>query len=138
MFKLLSLCLLLKYREQLEGRNSIKEYKKMMYINTNILLHKDHKIGKICTLGIFLCLILWEDFLSVVSKFLRRTWCVRWWNSGAAGGKSATKSSARKTPKVHLYEIDVKKYGFQNRKLILKTPLHSKWRQQTVMTIAQF
>ena len=55
-----------------------------------------------------------------------------------AGGKSATKSSARKTPKVHLYEIDVKKYGFQNRKLILKAPLHSKWRQQTVMTIAQF
>jgi hypothetical protein len=55
-----------------------------------------------------------------------------------AGGKSATKSSARKTPKVHLYEIDVKKYGFQNRKLILNTPLHSKWRQQTVMTIAQF
>ena len=48
------------------------------------------------------------------------------------------KSSARKTPKVHLYEIDVKKYGFQNRKLILNTPLHSKWRQQTVMTIAQF
>ena len=40
--------------------------------------------------------------------------------------------------KVHLYEIDVKKYGFQNRKLILNTPLHSKWRQQTVMTIAQF
>ena len=31
---------------------------------------------------------------------------------GCAGGKSATKSSARKTPKVHLYEIDVKKYGF--------------------------
>ena len=57
---------------------------------------------------------------------------------GCAGGKSATKSSARKTPKVHLYEIDVKKYGFQNRKLILKTPLHSKWRQQTIMTIAQF
>ena len=55
-----------------------------------------------------------------------------------AGGKSATKASARKTPKVHLYEIDVKKYGFQNRKLILNTPLHSKWRQQTVMTIAQF
>jgi rRNA processing protein Gar1 len=58
LFKLLSLCLLLKYGEQLESRNSIKEYKKMMYINTNILLHKDHKIGKICTLGIFLCLIL--------------------------------------------------------------------------------
>ena len=57
---------------------------------------------------------------------------------GCAGRKSATKSSARKTPKVHLYEIDVKKYGFQNRKLILKTPLHSKWRQQAVMTIAQF
>ena len=58
--------------------------------------------------------------------------------SGAAGGKSATKASARKTLRVHLYEIDVKKYGFQNRKLILKTPLHIKWKQQTVMTIAQF
>ena len=103
MFKLLSLCLLLKYREQLEGRNSIKEYKKMMYINTNILLHKDHKIGKICTLGIFLCLILWEIFCQLCPNFLRRTRCVRWWNLGAAGGKSATKASARKTPSVHFY-----------------------------------
>ena len=54
-----------------------------------------------CTLGIFLCLILWEDFLSVVPKFLRRTRCVRWWNSGATGRKSATKASAGKTPRVH-------------------------------------
>ena len=30
-----------------------------------------------CTLGIFLCLILREDFLSDVFKFLRRTRCVR-------------------------------------------------------------
>ena len=31
----------------------------------------------LCTLGIFLCLILRDDFLSVVPKFLRRTRCVR-------------------------------------------------------------
>ena len=44
----------------------------MMYINTNILLHKDHKIGKICTLGIFLfplslqiCSALLHDLLNL-------------------------------------------------------------------------
>ena len=77
-------------------------------------------------------------FFSAMSKFLKHMQCVRLKNLGATGGKSAAKASARKTPKVHLYEIDVKKYGFQNRKLILKPPLHSKWRQQTIMTIAQF
>ena len=55
-----------------------------------------------CSLGIFLCLILWEDFLSVVPKFQRRWRCVRLWNSGATGGKSATKAGAGKTPRGHL------------------------------------
>ena len=122
MFKLLSLCLLLKYGEQLEGRNSIKEYKKMMYINTNILLHKDHKIGKICTLGIFLCLILWEIFRQLCPIFLRRTRCVRWWNLGAAVGKSATKASAGNTPRVHILitiEITIR-YSFLNINRISK------------------
>ena len=55
-----------------------------------------------CPLGVFLCLILWEDFLSVVPKFLRCTRCVHWWNSGATGGKSATKAGTGKTPREHL------------------------------------
>ena len=55
-----------------------------------------------CSIGIFLYLILWEDFLSVMPKFLWRTRCVRWWNPSATGGKSATKTNAGKTPRGHI------------------------------------
>ena len=73
-----------------------------------------------CPLGVFLCLILWEDFLSVVPKFLRCTRCVHWWNSGATGGKSATKTGAWKFPREHLTFIIKQDMGFSNLRYSFK------------------
>ena len=65
------------------------------------LIHWDSEKLYLCTLGVSLCLILWDDFLSDVHKFMRRTWNVRWLNLCVSGGKSATKAGAREIPRVH-------------------------------------
>ena len=61
-----------------------------------VFLSHLQRCKSICTLGISLCLILWDDFLSDVHKFMRRTWSVRWLNLGASGGKSAAKAGAER------------------------------------------
>ena len=51
-----------------------------------------------------MCLILQEDFLSDVHKFMGHTWMVRPINLCTFGPKSAVKAGIKEIPRVHLLD----------------------------------
>ena len=68
----------------------------MMYINTNILLHKDHKIGKICTPRNLFVLDFVRNFLSIVPKFFEAYAVRTLMKSGCGWRKISHKSKCKK------------------------------------------